>query len=256
MGLVHITAHLSSPIVLGGDDFEIDGLLVSAHPSTRAGPRGRESPPGRLPAIPLAHLDHAGQRTALGTIAILPASARQVQEHAVKRRDAEDLMQLARGINLGLGPGKNRLHRLAAIATPTVSWRAIGTPRSLLKLLRRHVALGRWTSSGYGVVSRWEARYLDEDPASVLVADGCAQRNLPASWTTWAESETTGALAAPYWHPARQTERIVRAGTPCALLPDVEDRVRAIADPAATRAHALRHALKRAARAIDAHRAG
>lgn len=253
MGLVRVTAHLAAPVVLGDDGLPFDDLLVAAHPTTRAAPIGRETSLAgrRWPAVPVAHLDAREARVALATVACPAPTARRVQEHTVKRRDGEDLAQLARGVNLGLGPGKNRLHRLPALVTPTLTWWAVGSPREMLKLARRILFIGRWRAAGYGVVTGWTACYDDQEPSRVLVADGVAQRTLPRSWVTWAESTGDAALLPPYWHPERAVAGVVLSGTPCALQPAIEDAVRALADPAAHRAHRNRHDIKRAAHRLD-----
>jgi hypothetical protein len=251
VGVLRLTATLAAPVVLT-DELHLDGVLASAHPMCRAAPVSRDTPAAALvhPPLPVAQPCVARVRAALCTAAIFPEGARLSGEQTVRRRDAEDHEALARPLSLGVGPGKNRLMRLPTIVAPSVSWYAVGSRREILRLVRRRVLyVGSWRSAGYGQVTAWEAEYVEVDPTVVLVdAAGVAQRHLPAEWVAWAEAVVTGPLRPPYWHPARQTAAIVRAGTRCELLPGVVEVVRALAQPDAIRRHRERKDVARAAR--------
>lgn len=250
MGVVRLTATLASPIVLT-DDLHLDGLLASAHPSCRASPIGRETGEADLidPPLPICQLTAHGATVRLCTAAILPDEARTGSERAIRRRDGDDISMIALPIHLGLGPNKNRLHKLPTVVTPCVSWLAVGERRGLIRLARRIAFLGGWRSAGFGAVSAWTAEYVSQDEAcATLLQGGVAQRHLPASWVEWAADLTVGPFRAPYWHPARQTESIVRAGSRCALHPDIEEQVYALAQPAACRDHRDRHVARADAR--------
>ncbi|MFM1991299.1 MAG: hypothetical protein RJA99_4256 [Pseudomonadota bacterium] len=254
MPVTVITATLSAPIVLD-DELHCDGLLASAHPLCRSSPISRSTPLDAIPmpALPIYRHEFGGALAYLGTAAQFADGARVATSHVVKRRDGEDIESLARPVHLGLGPGKNRLHALQTIVTPTVTWRTIGIRREVLHLVRRIQQLGMWRSAGYGIVATWHVDYVEEDGATVLVRDGVAQRHLPAAWCMWAESITAGPCLPPYWHPGRQSSRIVRAGTRCALQPTVEAVCRAVSSPDALRAHKARKDARALARRAGAY---
>jgi hypothetical protein len=254
MPVVLLTAHVAAPIVID-DELHLDGLLETAHPNSRQVPVSRTTRLEDLPTVPIPICSHSldGLTTRLCTSMRLPDAARMVRSHVVKRRDGEDIEALANGVNLGLGPGKNRMNALTTLITPYVQWLAIGDRRELLRLARRVLFVGSWRSAGYGLVTGWTAENVDADPPTVLVADGVAQRHLPASWCAWHEGTVTGPIRPPYWHPARQTETIVRAGTRCALKPTVEAACHAVADPAALRAHRERKIARAGPRSAGAY---
>ena len=246
---VRVTAHMEAPLVLA-EELHLDGLLASAHPLCRAHSIGRHTPASALiqPPIPVASLTYAGATVALASVASFPDAARLGASQAVSRRDADDVEALARPVHLGLGPGKNKLHTLPLVITPSVTWRCVGDRRGIIRLVKRLSHLGSWRSAGYGQVRAWEVVKEDGDPAEVLVAQGDAQRTLPVAWTTSAARTAIDAIASPYWHPARRMHAVVPPGAPCVLLPLVEEMVHGLADPATQRAHRERHEARAAAR--------
>lgn len=247
--LVRLTAHLDAPVVLS-DDLHLDGLLASAHPFTRGAPISRDTPRSGLvlPPLPVARASFGDHTVSLCTVAILPPTARMATNNAVSRRDAEDVEMLGRPVQLNLGPGKNRLHRLATVITPTIEWLCIGDRRGIKRLIRRISHIGSWRSAGYGVVRTWEAVEEEGDSMRVLTDGVLAQRHLPVSWCDWADSETAGAITPPYWHPAMQSERIVRAGTRCTIKSPIRELADTFADKATQIAHRLRHKKRAEAR--------
>lgn len=254
--LVRVVASLGTPAVIS-DELHLDGLVAAAHPVCREQHVTRDVDLRALrePAIPIMRLDHAGAGAALCTAAHFAEGTRLTTTRFIKRKDGEDLAQLARPVNLALGPGKNRMGRLPLVASPTITWEAIGDKRGLVRLVQRLTHVGSDRASGYGYVREWSVTWVEtEAPETVLVRDGIAQRHLPAAWCEWAAGETTGALVFPYWHPGRQMERIVPAGTRCVLTREVVERVRAAADRGHQSAHRARHELRTIARALEAQR--
>jgi len=246
--IVEVVATLAAPLVLT-DEMHLDGLLASAHPMCRESPIGRDTPVTALVSPPLSvmQLSFGGATVRLCTVADAAQSAQLTTSQVVKRRDALDIAALARPIHLGLGPGKNRLGRLPVVVTPTLTWRAIGDRRGIVRLAKRITHVGTWRAAGYGQVVHWDVTmHAVDDPESVLVRDGRAQRTLPASWVEDAETVTTGAIQAPYWHPARQGASIVPVGARCTLRAAIIDGVRQAAHHEHQVAHRKRHEARRA----------
>lgn len=251
--IVEVVATLAAPVVLT-DEMHLDGLLASAHPLCRGAPIGRDTPLSRIvdPPIPVMNLSDGGVSVRLCTVADAAPSARLTTSQVVKRRDAEDIASLARPVHLGLGPGKNRLGRLPVVVTPTLTWRAVGERRGIVRLLNRITCLGTWRSAGYGQVCRWDVTVHPTDtPEQVLVSrDGRAQRTIPTSWTEWAETTVTGAIQAPYWHPARLVASCVPVGARCVLRPTIIEAVRRAAHHEHQVAHRKRHESRRETRRL------
>ncbi|HEX6939808.1 MAG TPA: hypothetical protein VF158_10390 [Longimicrobiales bacterium] len=256
MRIVRVVATLGAPAVIA-DEFHLDGLLAAAHPDCRAQHLTRETDLATLrdPSLPVMALTEAGVTARLCTSAQYADGTRLTTTRWVKRRDGEDLAQLARPANLALGPGKNRMGRLPLVASPTITWEAVGDRRGITRLLQRLTHVGSDRASGYGYVRAWSVTWVEtETPETVLVRDGVAQRHLPVAWCEWAAGETTGALVFPYWHPGRQVERIVPAGTRCVLRPAIVTRVRDAARGETQSRHRARHEERAIARALEAQR--
>ena len=166
---------------------------------------------------------------------------------------ALQMLEAAWGLIANVGAIENPQLPATTVVTPWIRWLAIGDRREIMRLARRIQQIGQWRSAGYGQVLSWQAEALDLDPVSVLVDHSIAQRHLPAAWCQWAESTVEGPYRPPYWHPERQSDLIVRAGTRCVLKPSVEEACRAVAHPDALRAHKERKIRRARARSAGAY---
>lgn len=260
MSLLLVEATLGSPVVVR-DELHLDGLLMAAHPLARETPIARTDSLDALPAIPLPlqRLTLRGFRLPLATVAIWPEEARLGTDHTVRRRDGVDIEMLASPINLGLGPGKNRMQRLPIVIAPRVSWYAMGRRREVLRLVQRITHLGAWRSAGYGQVHAWTVTTLhpeQHDPTSVVRREGVAMRPLPRSWCADATTVHAAALEPPYWHPGRIVPDVVPAGTPITLTRELMEACYAAADPAKNDRWRMRRDQERRARRAGTDGAG
>lgn len=252
MRLIEVIATMQAPLVVT-DDLHLDDLLTSAHPLYRQQHVTRQTAMETFaePPIPVMAVTFGGARVRLCSSAQYTEQALLGSTRVVKRRDSEDLAQLARPIHLALGPGKNRLGRLPIVTSATLRWLAVGDRRGVLRLLQRLTHLGGWRSAGYGFVASWAVVEMSVDASEVvLVQHGVAQRNLPAAWVTTASGYADGPIAAPYWHPGRRHERLVPAGTHCELKPAVIQAVRVASDPEQAARHRMRHRVRNAEAAL------
>lgn len=224
MSVLLVTAHMLTPIA-SAEPIHLDGILVAA--TTGAHLTRRDELP-ELPALPIVHLDLAGQRVYLASSWQFPDGAHAGRESMTKRRDGEDIEWLRAPFTPSSGPGKNYQLPVLTVEAATVSWLCVGRREGLRKLLRYARAVGPKRRHGYGAVARWTVELAEQrQPLDVLVDGGLAERFLPRVWCSSAEQTEMGACCAPYWHPARAVER-VRPGWRCELRPEVVRAVEGI----------------------------
>jgi hypothetical protein len=248
MPIVRLTATLAMPIVLT-DDLHLDGLLAAVHPLCQRHPISRATPVDALirPPLPIATVTARGHAVMLGTVAQFPDDARLTTDYATKRRDGSDVEAFARKVNSKAGPDKDRMIQLPLVVAREVWWDAVGLRKPILTLARRIHAIGAWRGQGYGHVLSWRADKLDDPARVVLQRGGRLQRHVPAAWAPDAPP-VQGAYEPPYWHPARLSQDILRAGSRAAIAEDILALADAMGTPEQLRAHRERHEARREAR--------
>lgn len=163
----------------------------------------------------------------------LPADATLMDEptRLVRRRDGEDVEQMARRWTPGSGPGRNMRVRRQAVCAATVSWYCIGHRREIRKALQVVTAVGSMRRAGYGRVRSWSVKEVGSAPV-LLDSTGRACRHLPHSWVDRDRSADVtpghGGHRPPYWAPQRHGS-IVTPGQAIKLV----DGVRVVGDDGA-----------------------
>jgi len=208
MRLLRVTAALLSPVV-SDHDLHLDAMLAF-----------RRTVDIKIPLIRVRALGH---QVWMSTAWDLPIGAELIPVHLTSRKDAEDIVQRARAYTPNSGPGRNRMVRRMAIASPSATWHVCGNRREVRKALAIVDHIGSMRRHGYGRVGEWAIEDIG-DPRQLLTdARGQTLRHIPAGWV---EEPCTlvsqGAYRAPYWHPGSWSA-IVRSGVSVTLRPEVMD---------------------------------
>jgi hypothetical protein len=226
MKLVRITAQLSSPAMVRGEDaacpLPIDSIL------RRATPEGRRRRSAPVP-VPIWTLSLAGHDIALGSCAFIDeGQIQQVPAAFVRRKTAQDIESLKGRYHRSLGPGKDRVRRYITIGG-RLEWLAVaGHLRSIRKALMRVWWIGAEGAAGGGRVAEWKVEDATEPIECALVRDGVAARPLPPDWCASAAVTEPGFLSHPYY--GKSDSLVVPTGAACALGPRVMHELERIRD--------------------------
>ena len=220
---LRITAYLSSP--LAGEAPHLDSLLeyaLTPHligngtiPREHVQRSGPCYPEGTVP-IPLARQWVAGRCVARCSSPIIAIPTSETVEYYAKRIGVENAGLLAPSerkiVTTTNSWTKSYRLPLRCRRVDRIAWFATGSRREVLRLLTREItAVGKKTSDGYGVVSKWVVDRVDEDWSWFAgIGDGddvALMRPLPAGdylpQNLVGYREGFGACSAPYWHQSR-----------------------------------------------------
>lgn len=123
-------------------------------------------------------------------------------------------------VNPSAGSSRDRMVPAPVLLAPAISWRAVGDPEAVLRLLSPVRYLGRRRAVGEGRVMRWEVRPATEaDPGAWTHLDetGAIARPCPAECAVALALPPDAwrlgwyAIRPPSWHPSRLTELAMAA---------------------------------------------
>jgi len=208
-----VTAHLAAP--LAGDAPQLDALLIYKqslhHNCDRAWPAPRQE----KGCIPLAR-EWLGDWYVFRSSSPVVGPCSESVDHYTRRTPVEHASLLAANKRTVVATGNSwtKSYRLPLRIrnVDRVVWFVVGEGSPLRKILKRTASIGKKTSFGYGLVSRWTVEEVEHDWS--WFADAVLMRPLPLASLPdgiigWRRD--FGACVPPYWHPERYTEIV----TPC-----------------------------------------
>lgn len=213
MDIVKLTAKVKTPIAINSP-LHLDGLLSAVHPAMH----NIENRPTRYDAdgstVVQAPLPLCSIRSSGGDLYdwVWAASATEFPDTAmlegdaiVKRWTASDVECFRLVLSTATGALRNRLVRFPIVVTPEVYFYCMTSNwGELRRIVRRVKSIGGLRKSGYGIIDCWEIESCDLNWREVIVKDGIARRNLPASF---GEGESINiSTKPPYWHKSTITE--------------------------------------------------
>jgi hypothetical protein len=223
---MRLRAEVETPIA-GAHDLHLDGLLMAVHRGSGIAPTRSMAEVMRFsdlrhPSRTIAYVEHAGHIVPL--CSTMMGDFTRDSTHITQRRDAKDVEALARKVDRGAGPDRDKLLPVPLRVCRDVWWDFFGDRREVMSLLRGVEAIGAMRRHGWGRVRSWSCESID---SFALVEDSLAVRHLPAECCVLPERIDRGACEPPYWHPSRLVAR-VPAWTRCDLSEELRDAVAAV----------------------------
>lgn len=220
---VEIKANLRQGVMLTPPhDLDLAGILATQHRQhLKAAGRTLADTTGSASdyPLPLARCHHGDEWHWQATTAILPDNWER--EHTIGWGTSRPHVMSPLtpkpfpAIHQHTGPYRNRYLHRTRILTPHVTWRAIGDPEVIARLITPITHVGKRRTVGEGRVLRWEITTPTPDNPEQWVhttPDGHLAHPAPpecaALYTTRPTYPISYAIRPPSWHPDRLAELV------------------------------------------------